>query len=492
MERLSLPRKSISNLVIRGGCWLFGLRVTDRLIGLTRNLVLARLLSPNDFGLFGIALLSLSVIETLSQPGFQQALIQKKGNIKPYLDTAWTVQVIRGIALAIILFLAAPYIAQFFNTPLAIPILQALSLVPIFYGFTNIKIVYFQKELEFHKHFIYMISGSLVELGVGVASALLLKNAWALVYGLLTGSLVRMIISYVIDPYQPIFRIQTKKIKDLYSFGLWIWGIGIIGFVALHADKAIIGKLLGLEALGLYVLAYSIANIVVMDIGRVASSVMFPAFSKIQDERQRLGRGFVNSIEIVLFFSLPLTIFIIILAPKAINVLLGERWMPMVGALQLLAISGFFRCLIMQFAILSRAVGRPTVEFWLTLIRVMIVVSLSIPFSQIWGISGIAGANILGIGVTAPLWWFFFLKKIIEVSMSQILEKLFPLFAAGILMVIGMVLLNFLIDDTIWIIINEAIVGMVIYILTLVTIWVYLGKGPIGQIMNLLAPYIKK
>ena len=100
LERwLFRPGKRLSQRVIHAGFWAFALRITDRLFGLARTILLARLLSPNDFGLFGIALLGLSALNTFSQTGFQQALIQKKGDIKPYLDTAWTVQVIRGLSL---------------------------------------------------------------------------------------------------------------------------------------------------------------------------------------------------------------------------------------------------------------------------------------------------------------------------------------------------------------------------------------------------------
>jgi O-antigen/teichoic acid export membrane protein len=109
--------------------WVFALRVLDKGLGLIRLVILARLLAPNDFGLFGIALLAMSALETFSQTGFQTALVQKQGDITPYLDNAWTVSVIRGTFLFIILFLSAPYIALFFNTPEASPIIQVIGVL---------------------------------------------------------------------------------------------------------------------------------------------------------------------------------------------------------------------------------------------------------------------------------------------------------------------------------------------------------------------------
>jgi len=218
------PGERLSQRVVHAGFWAFALRITDRLFGLARTIVLARVLSPNDFGLFGISLLALSALNTFSQTGFQAALVQKKGNIKPYLDTAWTVQVIRGFVLAGILFGIAPYVASFFGEPMAAPLLRVLGLSAVFQGLTNIGVVYFQKELEFHKRFIYMFSGTLADLGVAIPAALILRNAWALVFGLLAGNLVRMTVSYFIHPYRPRVWLDGPKVKELYTFGKWILG----------------------------------------------------------------------------------------------------------------------------------------------------------------------------------------------------------------------------------------------------------------------------
>jgi len=123
---LKHPGESLSQRVVHAGFWAFVLRIISRLFGLARTIVLARLLAPNDFGLYGIALLSLSALETFSRTGFEQALIQKKEDIKPYLDTAWTVQVIRGFVLASILVLGAPLVGAFFGEPRAVLLVRVL------------------------------------------------------------------------------------------------------------------------------------------------------------------------------------------------------------------------------------------------------------------------------------------------------------------------------------------------------------------------------
>jgi len=115
------PGQTLSQRVVRGGFWVFALRIASQVLFLIRTIVLARVLAPGDFGLMGIALLAMSALGPFSQTGFQAALIQKKEDIEDYLDTVWTVSALRGLVLFAILYLAAPYIALFFDTPAATP-----------------------------------------------------------------------------------------------------------------------------------------------------------------------------------------------------------------------------------------------------------------------------------------------------------------------------------------------------------------------------------
>ena len=224
---------SLYQKTIRGGFWIFFLRAVSRLLNLAKLIILARLLSPDDFGLFGIALLSLSVLETFSQTGFKNALIQKKGDISSYLDSVWTAGVIRGIAIAIILFFISPYVAIFFDVSEVVPILRTIGLAVIIQGLTNIAVIYFQKELEFKKYFQYQFLGSLSNTIVTISAAIIFQSVWALVAGLLAGSIVRLLMSYKIDSYRPKIRIDFRKLKELWGFGKWVMGSSMLVFLFL-------------------------------------------------------------------------------------------------------------------------------------------------------------------------------------------------------------------------------------------------------------------
>ena len=214
--------ESLSRRVVKGGVWVFALRITQQIFYLIRLIILARILAPHDFGLLGIAMLTMMTLETFSQTGFQAALIQKKENIDAYLNSAWTVGIIRGFILFIILYFIAPYISIFFKTPQAEPIIRVIGFSFLIQAFTNIGVIYFQKELEFNKQFVYKLTGTLADFVVAVSAALLLRSVWALVFGLLAGNATRLVVSYFIHPYRPHINFDMGKAKELFGFGKWV------------------------------------------------------------------------------------------------------------------------------------------------------------------------------------------------------------------------------------------------------------------------------
>lgn len=395
------PSETLSQQVVRGGGWVFALRITEQLFGLARLIILARLLAPADFGLFGIALLAMSALETFSQTGFSVALIQKKEDIKPYLDTAWTVQLIRGTILALILFAVAPYIADFFDAPAAKSILQVIGLSVLFQGFTSVGVIYFQKELEFHKQFAYMFSGTLVNVGVAILAAFLLRSVWALVFGLLAGNIMRMVVSFLIHPYRPHLHFSYKQFKELFGFGKWIFGSSMLVFLITQGDDIFVGKFLGVAALGFYQLAYKISNMPTTEIAHVISQVTFPVYSMLQDNINKLSNAYLKVLQLTTFISMPLAGLIFILAPEFTILFLGEKWMPMVPAMQVLVLAGLVRSVVATTGPIFYAVGKPKVETRWQVVRLTVMAALIYPFTIKWGILGASIVVFLSISISS-------------------------------------------------------------------------------------------
>ena len=389
--------ESLSKKVIRGGLWVFGLRITSRGLGFIRTIILARLLAPSDFGLLGIAMLAIATLETFSQTGFQTALIQKKENVESYLDTAWTVSAIRGIVLFLVLFLSAPIVAKFFNSPQATLVIKVIAVSTLLSGFRNIGILFFQRELEFNKQFIYELSATLVDLTVAITLAFMLRNVWALVWGGLAANFVRLFMSYILHSYRPQIRFDNEKFRDLFGFGIWVLGSSILIFLVTQGDDIFVGKMVGVTGLGLYQMAYLISNLPATEITHVISQVTFPAYSKLQEDLSKLREAYLEVLKFTAFLSIPLAGGILILAPEAIKLFLGDKWMSIVSPIQVLVLAGLIRSIAATTGPVFYGVGKPEIDTVWQIVRLIVLIILIYPFTMHWGILGTSIAVLLSI-----------------------------------------------------------------------------------------------
>ena len=338
--------QTISHRVIKGSFWILALRVSNRALGLLRTIILARLLLPEQFGVVGIAAVTISTIETFSQPGLGTALVQKKGSIEDYLDTAWTASVIRSLLIFAVLYLLAPYVACFFNTPQSEIVLQIFAISVILAGCRNIGVIYFQKELNFRKQYIYEFSATLGNLIVAIPAAFILRSVWALVLGGIAGSIVRFIMSYVLHSYRPRMRFERDKFNDLFGFGKWILGSSILVFLVTQGDDIFLGKIFGATALGFYQMAYMISNLPNTEISQVISHVTFPAYAKIQHDTHRFGEAYLKVLQVITFVAIPLSGGIFVLSSEVTEIFLGEKWLPIVPMIKVLVWSGLMGSII--------------------------------------------------------------------------------------------------------------------------------------------------
>ncbi len=400
------PDQGLYQRTVRSGAWAFAMRVFERGLGIVKLIILARMLAPNDFGLMGIALLAMACLETFSQMGFQQALIQKKEGTEKYLDVAWTFMLIRNFAIFTLLFIGAPYIAEFFDTPKVTPIMRIIGISLLLGGpggiggFANIGVLYFQKELEFNKQFIYHLTGTLADFAISVTAAIVLKSVWALVFGLLAGNIVRFFIGYKIHPYRPRLNFDFDKARELFGFGKWILASSILVFLVTQGDDIFVGKLLGATTLGFYQIAYKLSNAPVTEITHVISQVAFPAYSKLQDNTESLGNAYLKTLQLVAFVSVPLAGGIFVLAPNFVRIFLGEKWVSIVSVMQILALAGLVRSIQATTGPLFQAIGKPKIDAQWQVIRLMTLAGSIYPLPRLWGIVGTSISVFLSIFIT--------------------------------------------------------------------------------------------
>jgi O-antigen/teichoic acid export membrane protein len=424
--------ESLSTRVVKSGLWVFALRMLNRGLGFIRTIILARLLAPEDFGLLGIALLSISMLETFSKTGFDSALIQKKENVGSCLDTAWTVSALRGIVLFFILLFSAPLIARFFNSPEAALIIRVIALYTLLAGLRNIGILFFQKELEFNKQFSYEFSATLVDLTVAITLAFILRNVWALVWGGLAASFVRLVLSYVLHPYRPRIRIDREGFQELFGFGKWVFTSGILGFLVTQGDDILVGKLLGVTALGLYQMAYTLSNLPATEVTHMISKVTFPAYSKFQDDLPRLSEAYLKVLQFTTFVSFPLAGAILLFASDFIRIFLGSKWIPMVPAVQVLVLAGLVRSIAATTGPIFYATGKPRIDTIWQIVRLLVLSIFIYPLTLRLGILGTSIAVFLSI-FAATIGFLVETIKIINCDINKLVKIiLLPLLKTAI------------------------------------------------------------
>jgi len=484
---LKNPGGKLSRQVIQGGFWVFTIRILRRLFGILKLIVIARLLSPEDFGLFGIAMLALAALQSFSKTGFNQAIIQKKEGARSYLDTAWTVGIIRNLALAGLLVLLAPFIGSFFGEPGAVFLARMLAVAVAIKGFTNVGVIYFRKELQFHKQFLYESASIVVNIAVAIPLAFILRSALALVFAIIVSNAVQMFLSYVLHPFRPELEVDLKKAKELYDFGKWIFGSSIVVFIALHGDDIFAGKYLGAAALGIYQLSFKISNSMATEITHVIGQVTFPAFSKLQNNVDRLREAFFNTVEASVGISVPLAAGIFLLAPDFVHVVLEPKWEQMIPILRILTVSGLLRSMVATGGPLVNAVGKPRLDFRINLLRSVLIAVSIYPLTRIYGLSGTAYSVLLGL-TGSFLLWIKFTSRTTNTAYGHLLKKLAPPLLGSLIMVAVIVgVKQFLPQPGLPLFFAIIFLGVITYTIYSIIVWKMYDVGPLKSLQVMIS-----
>ena len=406
--------------------WVVLLRVVVRGASAIRILIVAQLLAPGDIGIFGIALLAMFTLEQFSESGFREALIQTREEVNARLASAWTFQIMRGALLSALLIVFAYPIAGLFGEPEAAGVLRAVGAVVAIRSCENVAIVFLQKDLTFGRYFIYEAVGSGSDLVISIVAALVWPSYWALLLGLLAATLARTTASYVLSPWRPSFAFDLKQLRELFSFGRWVYLNRVTAFIAIRADQFVVARILGATALGVYQMAFLLADLLTKEIVNTLGIVAFPAYSLIQTETARLRSAFLMAFEVVASLVLPLTLVGILLArPIVDTVLPGAEWSAVADMLPYLLGAGALRSLVATGGAVYMAVGRPVYSFQINAGRAVLLCLAIWPLVSLHHLVG------AGIAVLVSAWamlppFVLRLRQLLRVSSLDLLTAIAP------------------------------------------------------------------
>ena len=418
-----MSEATLSSKVSKGVVWVTAAMISARVLRFVSAVIMARLLVPSDFGLMAIAMAVVSLTEGITPTGFSAALIQKQEKTEYLLNVVWTFELARCLVLFLILLLSAPLSAYFFNEPKVTFILQVIALSLVFQGLRNVGVIYFRKNLDFHKQFAFEIIPGIANILVAIPLAFILKNVWALVWSSLTSSIVTCVISYIMHPHRPRLEFEIKKAKELFDFGKWILGTSIIAIVMEQGVTMFLGKFLGMSILGFYNRAWAFSAMLFQQMVAIVWQIGYPLYSQLQLDIVKLKRVYIKTLQLLTFVGIPMAGGLFILSRDFTHLFLTNEWLPIVPLIQILclqAIIGFVRT---PAGILVMAYGRPSINAKTAALGLIILVILIYPFSLRWGVVGTVFSLFLSV-LFPSLIVCYIVIKMMKCSFSEFVKPI--------------------------------------------------------------------
>ncbi len=397
------------------------------------TVLLAHLLSKDDFGVVGFAVTTIGFLDVMSDLGVVPALIYHPEDEDTSVTAFWLGLVI-GILLFFITWVAAPLVGLFFQDPRAIPVTRVLALsYPInALGATHQAIL--QKKLAFERTFIPDLAQSLVK-GLGsIVLAFLGIGAWSLIGGQLGGMVTGAIVVWLIARWKPTFTFKPAIARSLLKYGVKIVGVDLLGIILVNLDYLLVGRYMGAASLGVYTLAFRLPDLVILQFARILSGVIFPIYTRMRDVPGSLAKGFTMTTRYVSLVTVPLGLGLAILAEPFVISVFSEKWIEAIPVVRAIAIYAMFLSLSYNAGSVYKAEGRPQVLTWLALVRLAVLLpALYWATTTANSIVAVGWAQAL-IALFAGILNLVVAARLLKIASTTLLDALKPAVLAGILM----------------------------------------------------------
>jgi len=379
------PARLAGNAVIWQAVQMGGVKA----ISLLRILVLARLLTPVDFGLVAIGTTAMGFLLNVTNFGMIPALVQGEEMDEAQYDAAWTIGIVRSLLIAAVMIAAAPLIASIFAEPRAVTFIRILALHPVLEALSSIKLARLNRNLLFRPLSFLHLADGFVDGVVSIAVAMVF-GIWGLVAGMLAGVATTAIGSYILAPHRPRLFLEREAIRPLIRFGRWIFITSLIVMVGSYVLRIVISRQLGAAELGLYYLATQLAFLPAEVAGQVVGNVAFPLYARLQNDiaqATRVFRAIYTSLAALLF---PICALIIVLAPSLTREILGPNWAGTEPVIQILALATMIGIFGEAVAPVLKGYGQPYRITLIELIQSGMIISLVWVLTKRFGLVGAA------------------------------------------------------------------------------------------------------
>jgi len=401
---MNLKQKTFSSII-----WSAFQKYSQMLIMFISDIILARLLTPFDYGCIGLLAIFMLIAETFIEGGFGAALIQKKGTTQEDYSTIFFWNLGVSVILYVLLYFFAPYIASFYHISLLSPVLRVQGVILFIYAFNLVQRSLLRKNMNFKVLSIVTIVTSITSLTVTIIMALNGYGVWSLVAQNILTAAIPAIVFWFCVKWRPILTFSWKSFKELFSFGFYMFLIHLLGEFAKQVQGLLIGRFYNPTIMGYYSKAASTERVSSASISLVMTQVTYPLYASIQDDKEALRRIVRRLTMTLAYLTFPL-IFVLMLCAKPIFIILyTERWLPCVPYFQILCLSGLALCLQTANYQSITAIGKSKVMFEWTVVKRVVGISSILLGWYLFGINGLLAGMVFHT-------WFSYAVNIYLVS----------------------------------------------------------------------------
>lgn len=404
---------ALKQRVAKGVVWVSAATVGSKIISVATTLILARILTPSDFGLVALASIVMNALYLFNDLGIGPAIIHSKRDRDKVASTALVLMPLLGLSLTLIAFVTAPYTAAFLGNPNATNIIRILSFNLLFSSLAVVPNMLLEKDMAYRRKFIPDFFPVIAYLLTAVSLALVFNlGAYSLAIGQLIQGLLLVILSWLVCSWRPHLRFEKTIAQELWGFGKHILGGSVISYLATNLDNMFVSRKSGPTQLGYYTLSYSIANLPATHMADMFSRVLFPSFISINNDLQILKRAYIKSIRLVVLLTFPVLALIAGLSYNFVQVVLGDKWLPMAPVLAVLTVFTACRILASVTSNLILAIGKPKIILTTGIISLINQVVALFVFVNLLNM-GALGAGI-AVGLASAFSWiiiYFFVRQ---------------------------------------------------------------------------------
>lgn len=364
-----MDEQNIKKSVVSGAVWKFAERIIAQAVSLLVSIILARLLEPTDYGVVSIVTVFFSFANVLISGGLNTALIQKKQADKDDYNTVFTISFLLAVALYLILFFTAPLIASIYKQPVLTGIIRVLGCSLPIYALKSVVCAYVSANLQFRKFFFSTLGGTLVSAVVGIVLALKGFGAWALVAQQLTNTAIDTLILFFVTKLRLSFKLVSSKAKGLVQYGYKILLSSLLGVTINQINPLFIGLKYTNADLSFYTKGRSFPETLSSSMTYTISSVLFPALSRYQDDKERLLQCTRLYMKVASFIVFPVMLGFAGIAESFVLVLLGEKWLPAVYYIKIASFATMFDVVATGNCETIKAMGRSDVFLRIEVIK---------------------------------------------------------------------------------------------------------------------------